>query len=103
MRKIPLKLKQEMGEDPFYKQCCITGQRDEKIEFHHNFIWAGKQLNEKWCILPLSKSIHDQINTFKDQCDCVMLNRASDETLKKYSKAVDLIRKRNYLNKKYGL
>ena len=102
MRKIPKKLLEEMLADPFYKICCISGRSDEKIELHHNFIFANRQINEAWCILPLSKSIHDRITDYKDHCDWIMLNRASDETLKKYSKAIDLIRKRDYLNKKFN-
>ncbi len=38
----------------------------------------------------------------KSRCDWIMLNRGTDEQLKKYSKAVDLIKKREYLNKVYG-
>ena len=103
MTPIPPKLRQEMADDPFYKQCCIMGKTNEKINWHHNFQFAGRQLNEKWCILPLAESIHDSITDYKDICDWIMLNRATEATLKKYSKAVDLIRKREYLNKKFKL
>lgn len=102
MRPIPKPLLNEMLEDPFYKVCCISGQTNERIELHHNFTWAGRQLNEKWAILPLAHSIHERIIAYKERCDWIMLNRADEATLKKYSKAVDLIRKRDYLNKKYG-
>ena len=33
----------------------------------------------------------------------IALNRATDEELKKYSKAIDYIRMREVLNKKYGV
>lgn len=98
MRTIPQKLKDEMSSDLFYKKCCVTGRSDEKIEWHHNFTWKGRDLQEKWCILPLLKSVHKDIVQYKEYCDWIMLNRADEETLKKYSKAVDLIHKRNYLN-----
>ena len=101
MRKIPKKLLDEMLNDDFYKVCCISGQTNERIELHHNFTWQGRQLNEKWAILPLAHSIHERITDYKDRCDQIMLNRADESTLKKYSKAIDLIRKRDYLNKKY--
>ena len=103
MRPIPKKLRSELSQDPFYKQCCITGSK-KNIQFHHNFIWAGRQINEKWCILPLTKSIHDMIwkREVKEQCDWIMLNRASGEELEKYGRITNLIHKRDYLNKKFG-
>lgn len=102
MRAIPKKLREEMANDPFYKRCCISGSTSEKIEFHHALIYAGRQVNEKWAILPLAKSIHDNIVKYKEICDWIMLNRANDQELKKYSKAIDYIRYRDVLNKKYG-
>ena len=102
MRTIPPKLREELANDPFYKRCCVT--RDiGKIEWHHNFTWRGRQLNERWCILPLIDWVHEKIIAYKDICDWIMLNRADDETLKKYSKAINLIEKRDRLNKKHGL
>lgn len=104
MRKMPLGLRAEMQNDPFYSRCCITGQSklSTKIEWHHNFIFAGRQVNEKWCILPLAKEIHDRIELYKERCDWIMLNRADEATLTRYSKAIDLVRRKEILNKKYG-
>lgn len=102
MRPIPKKLKDDLAADPFYKRCCITGWVLEKIEWHHNFIFAGRQVNEKWCILPLAESVHKNIVRYKEKCNWIMLNRADEATLRKYSKSTDLIFKRDSLNKKYG-
>ena len=104
MRKIPIWLIYEMQEDPFYKRCCMTGATNVKIEWHHNLIFAGRQVNEKWCILPLSKEMHDMVHLpyNKSYCDWVMLNRATHEELKRYSKAIDLIKRRDYLNTVHG-
>lgn len=101
---IPKKLKEAMERDTFYKKCCLTHQSNTKIEWHHNFKWQGKRLNEKWCILPVAKIIHDKADTreVREKLDHIMLNRADEETLKKYSKAENLIAKRDRLNKKYG-
>lgn len=96
-----------MDSNPFYHMCCVTGQTRErdhvKIEWHHNFTWRGKQLQEEWCILPICAEIHAKAGTreMKDRLDWIMLNRASDEILERYSKSEDLIRKRNYLNDKF--
>lgn len=93
-----------MAADPFYQRCCITGAmaKNTKVEWHHNFQYAAKQCQEKWCILPLAQQIHADIAYHKEECDWIMLNRADEETLCKYSRAVDLVAKRNRLNKKHG-
>lgn len=100
---MPLKLRDELSNDPYYRRCCVSGSNSEKIDFHHNLIFAGRQVNEKWCILPLAKSIHDNIARNKEVCDWIMLNRGTDEELERYSKAVDLLRRREVLNNKYGV
>lgn len=104
MSKIPAKLRAELSVDPFYKRCCISGYTSEKIEWHHNLIYAGKQVQEKWCILPLAQSIHDgaRDSKLKEKLDWIMLNRGTDEDLLRYSKAENLITKRERLNKIYG-
>ena len=91
-----------MENDPYYKKCCITGKSYGKIDWHHNLIYGGSQVNEKFCILPLAKEIHDDIVKYKEQCDWIMCNRATDEELKRYSKAINYIAMRERLNKKYG-
>ena len=103
MRKIPLKLREEMENDPYYKKCCVTGTSSGKIDWHHNMTYAGRQVNAKFCILPLSKSVHDDIVKHKERCDWIMLNRATDEELRFYSKAIDYKRLKEKLNAKYGI
>lgn len=80
-----------MENDPFYSRCCITGSTSEKIDWHHNLIFAGKQVNEKFCILPLAHSIHRDIVKYKKQCDEIMLRRATYEELARYSKAINYV------------
>ena len=103
MNCIPAKLKIELADDPFYEKCCITGtpNTEARVEWHHNLIYK-KQVQEKFCILPLREDIHDNISKHKERCTWIMLNRATDEQLKKYSKAVDYLWIRERLNKKYG-
>lgn len=102
MSPIPPKLRDEMSADPFYKKCCITGKTNEKIDFHHNMIYAGRQLQQKFAILPLAQIIHERIIAYKDKCDWIMLNRATPEELKKYSRAIDYNYRLKQLNAKYG-
>ena len=104
MNNIPKSLRDDIAADPFYQRCCITGAlaKDTKVEWHHNLIYAGKQVQEKWCILPLRADVHENIVRYKERCDWIMLNRATDDDLRRYSKAVNLIARRATLNKKYG-
>ncbi len=93
----------EMAVDPFYKRCCLTGARSvypNRLQWHHHFIFAGKRVNEKWCIVPLTDTMHDRVREpeIKNKLDKIVLNRATDEELKKYSKVEDLIAKRERLN-----
>lgn len=103
MNNIPKKLKEEMANDPFYKKCCITGTlaTNAKVEWHHGLMFAGKRVQEKFAIIPLRKDIHDNVVYYREKCDWIILNRATDEQLKKYSKSTDLIAMRDRLNKKY--
>lgn len=106
-KPIPAALRAEMEHDPFYQRCCVTGVRRgpyAKIEWHHNLKYAGERVNEKWCILPVLKRVHDKADTriVREFLDWIMLNRADDETLKRFSKAGSLIERRDRLNKIYG-
>jgi hypothetical protein len=94
-----------MDADPFMHRCCITGNTSEKIDWHHNMIHAGRQVNEWWAILPLATTVHDRVPgdpELKDRCDWIMLNRATDEELRRYSKAINYIRRREVLNRRFG-
>lgn len=103
MQQIPKKLRAEMSSDLYYRRCCLTGRTD-KIQFHHNLIFANRQVQEKFCILPVCEAVHilARDKDIKEKLDWISLNRADDATLKKYSKVEDLIEKRNRLNKKYA-
>ena len=91
-----------MDEDPFYEQCCITGETD--VEWHHALIFAGQRVNRKFCILPVSKEIHRIADRkdIKEKLNWIMLNRASESELIEFSKAIDYRRMKVELNKKYG-
>ena len=102
MRPIPPKLREEMASDPFYTKCIFRNVECRgKIEWHHNLIFASRQVNEAFCILPLCKYHHDNLVRYKDYVDMVMLNRATDEELRQYSKAINYIEMRNTINRGY--
>lgn len=100
--KIPEELRNEMAADPFYQVCCITGRKDERIEWHHALEFAGRRVNQRFCILPLIQSVHREIVKHKEKCDWIMWNRASEEEIRRYSKAVNYQKEKERLNKLYG-
>lgn len=102
MRPIPKQLRNDLSNDPFYKQCAITGKKNEKIDWHHNLIFGGSQVNERFAIIPLLKSVHDKIHLYKEICDWIMWNRATPEQISYYSKAQNYAKTKEYLNSKYG-
>lgn len=113
MNHIPKKLNNEMNTDPFYRRCClqrfggcgginIYGRR---IERHHALIFAGRQVQALFCILPACPDHHSQASKpdIKEKFDWVLLNRATDEELIPLSKTTNYIRERERLNQKYGV
>lgn len=105
MRPIPQKLREQMANDPFMKVCCLNNYSncDGHIEWHHNIIVAGRQLNADWAILPLCKYHHDDMNSnIKERLNWIMLNRASEQQLGEISKAINYKGLRDRLNKIYG-
>jgi hypothetical protein len=107
MRPISKPVLDSILEDPFYKQCCIPddGLCEGRVQFHHNLIFAGNQVDKKSCILPACQYHHRSISykMIKEQFDWIMLNRMSDQELEFYSKAIDYKREKNRLNNLYGI
>lgn len=107
MRKIPSELREDMANDPFYTKCAlqgILGTCTGRIEWHHNLINAGRQVNEKWCILPLCHSHHEMARNkyVKEKLDWIMLNRADNSQLSPFCKAIDYISLKDRLNRIHG-
>ena len=110
MKKIPESLRNEMANDPYYQKCARhnEGGCSRTITWEHAIIYAGKQLNEKWAILPIC-SYHHAVNEYQDGGNMnkekhvwLALCRATDDELKAISKAVDYIALRERLNAKYN-
>lgn len=103
-----------MQKDPYYKVCArrtllhdhvcepnpLNGQL---IEWEHTIIYAGKQLNEKWAIVPICYLTHRGGLLVKEINVWIALNRATDEELNRISKAIDYKRERDRLNKIYDM
>lgn len=112
MTPIPIKLRSELNTDPYYKICARYKQHGHecggKITFEHTVIFAGKQVQEKWAIIPLCEKAH-AVNGYQDGGDLdkeinvwIALNRASHEDLMKVSKAINYTREKARLNEIYG-
>jgi len=102
MRPIPKKLKEKMLQDKFYKT-CIHAERERsspckgRITFEHAWIYAGKQINEIWAIVPCCEPHNVGVSgEEKDWNRHIALLRASKEDLAKYPKK-DWIQERNRL------
>ncbi len=108
MNKIPPKLRKQLADDPFYRRCCITGEASkswDRIQWHHNMTFAGKQVQARFAILPVLKSVHERANNkqVREKLDWVMLNRMSTEDLWLYGKGINWFGRLEYLNNKYGV
>jgi len=64
-----------------------------KIDWHHNMTWQGKNVQEKFAILPVHNSIHQYHNGLtsevKEKLNRIMVSRMTEEQLDYYSKAVN--------------
>lgn len=94
MTKIPDALREELSNDPYYQTCArsIEHNCQGRITWEHAWIYAGKQIQEKWAIIPLCE-FHHAVNQFQDSGDLnkhenqrISLLRATKEDLKKYPK-----------------
>lgn len=80
MRHLPKKLKQEILADDYYRRCCLTylDNKDTKIDWHHAWEYAGKQINEKWAIMPVCWRKHSPLGDEDSVHNC----KKTDEYVK---------------------
>ena len=91
MRPIPQKLKDQIKADPYYKKCARKGDDCKgRITWEHVFIYKGRQINEKWAIIPLC-AYHHSVDEFQDgkgldkrMNERIAIKRAIKEDLEKY-------------------
>lgn len=90
MNGIPDGLLDKLNSDPFYDHCCLrhigTCDGDGGVQYHHHLIYAGQQVSEKFCILPLCPHHHQMIHLPKAKwhADKIMLERATEEQMDEY-------------------
>ncbi len=90
---IPVAMREQMANDPFYTTCCLAylGGCSGRIEWHHCLIHAGKQIQEPWAIVPACHEHHMRAAPLHQEFLTVALRRATDDELRVYSKAIDYV------------
>jgi len=92
MRPIPKKMLQQILDDPFYQKCIrdFEGKCKGRITLEHSLIWAGRQINDIFAIVPVC-ACHHEVDEYQNsgQMDkqvnqLAALLRATPEDLKKY-------------------
>ena len=75
------------------KKCALQGAGyglcSGKIQWHHVWIYAGRQINEPWAIVGACESHHEEVGRggiVLEAFQKVSLSRATDEDLRKYPK-----------------
>ncbi len=59
MNNMPVKLRKELAADPEYRVCILkSAECDGRITFQHAVIYAGKQVQERFAILPMCVRHH---------------------------------------------
>lgn len=109
MRPISKKNREIIDTDPYYRKCARSSEMDcrGRITIEHALIYAGRQIDEIWALLPICE-YHHAVNLYQDGGKLdkqkhiwLALNRATDEDLEKYYKA-NFKEQRERLNKIYG-
>ena len=87
MNNIPKKLRADLAVDPSMRRCILD---DEdcigRVQFHHVWTYAGKQIQERFAIVPLCAMHHENEVHFRDQIRALSLARATEAELARYPK-----------------
>lgn len=86
MRPIPPALRKRIASDPSYAQCARwnDGGCRGRITIEHALIYAGRQVNELWALIPLCWRHHLGAGLDKRENQRIALEKATDDDLKKY-------------------
>ena len=91
MNNMPLKLREDCSNDPYY-QVCARSNADcrGKITWEHALYFKGRELQEKFAVVPLCEW-HHSVNQFQDgggmikkYNEIIAMARATKEDKKKY-------------------
>ena len=117
MGHIPSKLRSKLALQPFYHVCarrealhdheCQPSPLNPRklIEWEHALIYAGKQVQKEFAIIPLCWWAHSGPGLVKAINEWIALNRATDEEILELSHkgGRDYFRDKATLNRAYGV
>lgn len=83
MHKIPPKIRAQLARDRFMDRCFrhAEGNCSGRVEWEHAFIYAGKQVQERWAIVPACTFHHRGRGLDKNLNRYAALLRMTDEEL----------------------
>ena len=89
MNNIPKKLRAELGEDPYYQTCSRNEllhdhECEGRITWEHALIYAGKQIQARFAIIPLCEWAHLGAGLIKSINIAIAMHRATPEDIEKY-------------------
>ena len=85
MNSIPIKLKKQLSEDEYYKTCVRKNEECKgRITWEHAILYAGKQVQERFAIIPLCYYHHLGDGLKKAENIKIAMQRATEEDKKKY-------------------
>ena len=87
MRKIPEKLKKRLTGQPCALRNDKFGACTGRIQLHHVWIYAGRQINEPWAILGACEGHHERVKQerrVKEAFEKISLEYATLDQLAKY-------------------
>jgi hypothetical protein len=74
-----------MANDPYYSICSRRNHEcSGRITWEHCFIYGGRQIQEKWAIIPLCEYHHLGVGLNKRINERIAIERATSEDLAKY-------------------
>ena len=91
MNHMPMRLRAELERDPFMS-LCIHRHYNYKViacsggvpEWHHVWRYAGRQIQERFAVVPVCCELHRNEQRDRDFIRWVSLNKASEEELARY-------------------
>ena len=100
MRPIPIKLREQIANDPFMRSCIYKGCPNPP-EWEHSFLYGNRQINEWWAIVPVcayhhrGKGLNKEYNQYR-----AIIRPDINEVIKKYPNK-NWEQLKNYLCKMY--
>lgn len=87
MRPISARVRKIIDADPFYRKCARAGMDCRgRLTMEHVWIYAGRQIDEAWSILPLCYFHHLGAGLDKRVNEEISLRRATEADLARYPK-----------------